>query len=151
MGSWKEILPDANGLYGGLLCPMEQAHFIKRISSLSLLSGAFGLYRGYTDLGTAVSGVWLTSILFWSNPQYGWRRNLDMTYVLITLLYQCWKATQSEYGSLYYILTASAITCFPIGHYYHRQNRTWVGCYWHSGIHIIANIANVILYYGDIP
>ena len=146
-----DIQPDANGLYEGRrVCPIDQARYIQKLAWLSLMSGGVAAYRGYYDLCVAVTGVWATSLLYWSKPTHGVRRTIDISYVMGSLLFHMWKASSASNRVPYFIVKLMAMACYPIGCYYQNRNLSWAGCFWHGGIHILGNVANIILYCGEI-
>jgi hypothetical protein len=128
----------------------EQYNIIFTISFLSLGSSIYAVYNGYYDLSICPGGIFLTSINYWRKPDYSWRRYLDMNYVMLALLYQLYKAYRSQYMIQYYSLTVVAVSMYPLGVYYYKQKQYWHSTYAHCILHIIANLANMILYSGRI-
>ena len=126
----------------------KQYKTIFRISFLSLGSSMYAVYNRHYLLSLCPGGVFLTSINYWRKPEHSWRRTLDMTYVLLALMYQLYKANRSEYRIQYYTLTLIAGSMYPLAIYYSRQKRYWHSTYAHCGIHVIANIGNIVLYSG---
>jgi hypothetical protein len=128
----------------------EQYKIIYNISFLSLGSSMYALYTGYYDLSICPGGVFLTSINYWTYPDYSWRRYLDMTYVGLALTYQTYKAYNSQYMLHYYSLTLVAMAMYPLGVYYYKKKLFWHSTYAHCVLHLISNIANIVLYSGRI-
>jgi hypothetical protein len=128
----------------------EQTTIIYNISFLSLGSSIYAIYNGYYYMSIYPGGVFLTSINYWRNPDYSWRRYLDICYVKYALICQLYKAYRAQYGREYYTVTFLAICFYILGFYYHKKNLYWHSTYSHCMLHIIANIANVILYSGQI-
>ena len=128
----------------------EQYNIIYNISFLSLGTSIYAVYNGYYCLSICPGGVFLTSINYWIYPDYSWRRYLDMTYVSLALMYQLYKAYSSEYMIPYYSLVFAAASMYPLGIYYYKKNKFWCSTYAHCTLHIIANIANILLYSGRI-
>jgi hypothetical protein len=106
----------------------------------------YAAYNGHYDLSICSGGIFLTSINYWRKPDYSWRRYLDMTYVKMALLYQLYKAYRSPYMVQYYTLIFFAVSMYPLGMYYYRKKQYWYSTYLHCALHIIANIANMVLY-----
>ena len=128
----------------------EQARLIWMLAWLSFVSGCVGVSQGHYDLSLVPFGVWTTSLLFWSNPVYGWRRRLDMFVVSSGVMYNYYRAYTASHMIPYYAITGCAVICYPIGHYYHAKGQTWKGCMWHGGIHILASLGNIVLYLGTV-
>jgi hypothetical protein len=145
-----DIPSEEGGLYDGLICTKDQARYIQKLAWLSIISSVVAAYRGHYDLCVAVSGVGATSLLYWSKPTYGLRRTIDISYVAASLLFHMWKATTATNKIPYFGIKIMAMLCYPIGCYYQKHNLSWAACFWHGGIHILGNIANIILYCGDI-
>lgn len=128
----------------------EQYKIIYNISFLSLGSSIYAIYNGYYGLSICPGGVFLTSINYWKYPDYSWRRYLDMTYVKLAIIYQLYKAYGSQYMVQYYLLMFLAVSMYPLGIYYYKKKLLWHSTYFHCALHIIANIANIVLYSGQL-
>lgn len=124
----------------------EQYNIIYYISFLSLGSSFYALYNCYYGLSICSGCVFLTSIIYWSYPDYSWRRYLDISYVCLALSYQLYEALNSQYMAYYYLLMFVSISMYPIGIYFYNKNLFWHSTYAHCALHIIANIANFVLY-----
>ena len=59
----------------------EQYHYLWKTSWCFLVATLYGAYKGHYAMLFAPGGVFITSILFWRKPTYGWLRDLDMYYV----------------------------------------------------------------------
>lgn len=80
-----------------------------------------------------------------------WRRKLDMVTVTIGVSYQTYYAFGSiQYNSLailtYIILIGFSAGLYIISNYLMKCGRLWLAAYTHASIHIVANIANIVLY-----
>lgn len=126
----------------------EQYSLIYKVSFLSLGSFACAIYNGQYALSICPGGTFLTSINYWRKPDYSWRRYVDITYVHGSLVYQVHRATRSQYMYQYYLLNLFAIYFFILGVYYYKENKHWHSTYAHCGLHIVGNIACVVLYSG---
>ena len=129
----------------------EQYSNIYNTSFLSLGSSIYALHNRQFALALCSGSVFLTSINYWRKPDYSWRRYLDMGVVKSVLLYQLYTAYGSPYMMQYYSLTGAAVGVYGLGVYYYKKNLHWHSTYAHCLLHIVANIANVILYYGASP
>ena len=124
---------------------------IYRVSWLILASALYAFYREHYRLAFSTLCIFLTSINYWRYPTYSWRRDLDMMVVKYGLAFQWFMAFNSENAYLYYFVSTVAMLCYKIGCYYHDNKQYWPSTYWHMMLHILANLANIILYYGEIP
>ena len=120
---------------------------IFKISFLCLGSSMYAVYNRHYLLSLCPTGVFLTSINYWRKPE-PWRRKLDMTYVLLALMYQVYRAYRSQYRLQYYTLTLIAGSMYPLAIYYSRQKLYWHSTYAHCALHMMANVANFVLYSG---
>jgi len=129
-------------------CILEpnQYKLIYRVSFLSFGSAVYAAYNGYYILSLCPGGVFLTSINYWRKPDYSWRRYVDMTYVNLALMYQIYVAYWSHCMIQYYSLVTLAISMYILGVYFYKRKLYWYSTYAHCGLHIIANIANIVLY-----
>jgi hypothetical protein len=128
----------------------EHYSIIYNVSFLSLGSSMYAMYNGYYGLSIYPGGAFLTSVNYWRKPDYSWRRYLDMFFIKYALSRQLHSAYGAEYAREYYTLTFIAVCFYGLGVYYYSQNLHWHSTYAHCTLHIIANIANVILYSGEI-
>ncbi len=127
-----------------------QSKCIWRVSLLFLLSCSYALYRGHYTLAVVPGGVLLTSLNYWRKPTYGWRRNLDMAFVLSALIYQNIRAYHMTNAVPYYHLMIFGASLYPIGNYLHKKKYYWGSTFTHCMLHIVANISNMVLYSGDV-
>ena len=138
---------------------MEQTYS----SFISFLSSIYALHCECYDLAAVPGGVFLTSVNYWRNPVYGWRRNLDMSYVAAALTYQNYRAyhllspsspssssssSSSQLPALltYYTLMGIGIGCYSLSVHLYKKKDIWSSTYVHCMVHVLANIANVLLY-----
>jgi hypothetical protein len=123
---------------------------IYRISYFSLLSALYAYYRSHYRLVVVPGSVFLTSINYWRKPEYSWRRDLDITVVKLALLYQCYMAQNSQYSKEYYTIVLVGCLCYPVGVYYYNKKDYWRSTFFHSLVHLLGNISNIVLYSGSI-
>jgi len=128
----------------------EYSNVLFKASFLSLGSALYALAKGHCYIGIVPLGVFLTSINYWRKPDYSWRRYLDMTYVHFAFSYQLYLARNAEYGRYYYAISFLSAGFYQIGLIYYKRKDYWRSTYAHTGLHIVSNVANVILYSGKI-
>ena len=70
-------------------CVIKYEHYsyIYRISFLCFFTSIYALHSECYELAAVPGGVFLTSVNYWRRPTYGWRRNLDMGYVICAVIY----------------------------------------------------------------
>jgi hypothetical protein len=111
----------------------------------------YAIYNCYYGIALCPFGVFLTSINYWHKPDYSWRRYFDMAYVQCAIFYQCYRSYRAQNATYHYTLMLLGISSYILGIYYYKKNLLWHSTYAHCMLHIIANIANIILYSGYIP
>lgn len=129
-----------------MILPEECAYVLWCISWLSCASGTFAVFRGYIDISIVPYSVWLTSINYWRDPDYSWRRYLDIVCVQCALWYQVYRAFGAQYQVEYYGITLLSMLfgCFGILY----RHDPWTSTLFHTSLHVLANLANMVLYSG---
>ncbi len=135
-----------------LVVPRNYGQMIAHLAPISILSGLYGLWMGHGfDIVIVPFSVGCTTYLYWHNPTYSWRRNLDMATVTVMCLYQAYRALYAEYMFMYLLFHATGIASYLCGmHYYYNKEEHYIGMLFHVGIHILPNIGNMVLYSGKI-
>jgi hypothetical protein len=128
----------------------DQYLTIFKVSFLLLGSCIYAIWNGYYHLSIYPGGVFLTSINYWRKPDYSWRRYLDMCYVHYALITQGYKVYNAQYAMEYYTLSFIACCFFLLGIYYYKRKLYWHSTYAHCALHIFSNVANVVVYSGQI-
>lgn len=140
-----------------LTLPIPQAHFIWYCAWLSLPSAIYA----YTHPATAhfapiPAAVFATSLLYWRNPiRNSWRRKLDIAVVSTGLSHHMYYAVYNparthtpDTTHNYLALIGMSMTSYVVSQYYSYHRLYWPAAYTHASIHLFANIANIVLYYG---
>jgi hypothetical protein len=125
-------------------------NYIWKLSWLHLPSTIYAINRGYYGSAFLLGTTCLTSLNYWRKPELGWRRNLDMTCVYITLGYNLITAYtySNKYVFQYYCLMALGVSNYPISIYFYNNNKIWTATILHGFVHIFAFIGNNLLYSG---
>ncbi|RLN96939.1 hypothetical protein BBJ28_00016151 [Nothophytophthora sp. Chile5] len=93
--------------------------------------------------------VLLTSLNYWRNPVKGWRRTADMSAVFGAVLYHaycCYAQCEDPLvQALYALFVANSGFCYLQARQAPNQD---VSSAWHCGVHLVGNLANVLLYLG---
>jgi hypothetical protein len=138
----------------------EQYIWIYRTSHLFLLSSLYAFMQQQYVFSLINSCVFVSSINYWRKPIYSWRRTLDIIVVSSTVIYKNITVYNSiaynsiTYNSfnikLYYFIFFTGSFLYPISIYYYNNNRYWTAVYLHMLLHIMGNLANIVLYHGVI-
>lgn len=127
-----------------------QYNLIFKLSFLSAGTHAYAVYNRHYLISICPAAVFLTSINYWRKPEICWRRNLDISCVMASLFYQIYRAQNSQYKLQYYTIKFFAVSMYPVSFYYYNKNLWWNSTYAHCALHIISNIASLVLYSGDL-
>ena len=133
-----------------LVLPPHLSKRIFRVSFLATSSIAAAVYNGRLDCACLATLVLCTSINYWRHPVLGWRRTVDMASAMGSLAYQllvvCPEAPRGGQAS-YLALTACGCGCYMNARYFSfaKQNKA-AGSAWHTGVHVLGNAGNIILY-----
>ena len=142
-----------------LTLPLPNAHFIWYCAWLSIPSAIYAYTHPATvHFAMVPAAVFATSLLYWRNPiRDSWRRKLDIAVVSAGLAHHMYYAltspgiqpstTRTTYLALIGVSAMSYIVseCYSCGH---CSSQYWPATYAHASIHLFANIANLVLYYG---
>ena len=101
-----------------------QSKCIWRVSFVSILSCSYAIYNRHYDLAVIPGGVFMTSLNYWRQPTYGWRRNLDMAYVALALVYQNKRAYHMPNAVQYYHLVGFGSLLYPLNVYLYKKSTT---------------------------
>ena len=117
---------------------------------LFLLSFLYALHRKHYQLAIVPGSILLTSIQYWKNPTYSFRRNLDIVVVHTSIGYQHYMAYNAKYASLHFVIYLTAALFFPISIYFYNKKQYYLYTFAHMTLHILSNAANIVLYSGQI-
>jgi len=134
----------------GCILYKEQYQFICKTSFLCIISGIYALHRGYYGMALGPTVVFLTSINYWRKPDFSWRRYVDMAVVKISLLCHFITSIRSNRFWSYNLTIVTSVLFYLLGIEYYKRKMYWHSTYSHSMLHLIANVANIILYSGEI-
>lgn len=137
-----------------LALPLPQADFIWRCAWLSVPSAIYAATAASaatTHLAVVPASVWATSLLYWHNPvRDSWRRTLDMAVVFSGATYQTYYAFRHIRNTpaiaTYAALIGCSAACYGLSHYFMGRGLLWPATYAHASIHLVANLANIVLY-----
>jgi hypothetical protein len=134
-----------------LVIQEKYSRYIYATSYISMASSIYGFTRGHHGLATLQFFTFLTSVLYWCKPLYGWRRNLDISAVVITTISHAIKSYNAENGHLFYRFMLCGIISYANSWYHQKCDRMWTATIFHSGVHLFACFSTVALYSGEIP
>ena len=129
---------DKDGLYDGLVVPKTHANYLFYTSFFSLLSSIVLFYKKSDNYIYTLS-IFITSLNYWRNPIYNWRRNIDMIVIFLSFFIIGIKFyIQSK---LMDILPTTIISfLFYVISNYFQDKYIHISTFFHSLIHIYPNI-----------
>ena len=142
-----------------LTLPLPNAHFIWYCAWLSIPSAIYAYTHPATvHFAMVPAAVFATSLLYWRNPiRDSWRRKLDIAVVSVGLTHHMFYALTSPgiqpstTRTTYLALIGVSAMSYIVSDSYsrgHCSRQYWPATYAHASIHLFANIANLVLYYG---
>jgi hypothetical protein len=137
-----------------LVIGQSHANVIWRAAWLSLGASCHALYIQQPGLAFVPAFVLCTSLNYWRNPvRQSWRRTVDMSTVFIGLCYQttlAYNMPDTRYRRAYFGCIAASGACYALGHLFMALNMPRTAAYAHAGIHVVANMGNIVLQRGNV-
>lgn len=131
-----------------VVLPPKYASRLFRSSFTTALSVLVAAQNGLWDCAAVAFLVLLTSLNYWRRPVRGWRRTADMTAVFAAVAYHvycCALCDDALYQAAYALFVVNTGFC------YFQARRTadlHVSSAWHCAMHVVGNLANMLLYVG---
>jgi len=135
-----------------LALPLPNSHFIWYNAWLSIPSAIYAYSRPESaHLAVVPASVWATSLLYWRNPvSNSWRRTLDMAVVFSGVTYQTYYAFRhirhTPAIAKYSALIGCSAALYGLSNYLMTRGHVWPSTYAHACVHLVGNIANMVLY-----
>ncbi|CAH0366917.1 unnamed protein product [Pelagomonas calceolata] len=134
----------------GLVLPPRCSAVILRRAFTTVLCSSVALVCARRDYAVISVGTLSTSILYWRKPRRGSvERQFDRLWVLLSFLYQGRSACR-ELGAgrlaTYWALALITLGCYARARRLGAAGSLDASARWHSGIHLVGNVANAILY-----
>jgi hypothetical protein len=123
-----------------------QSNYLWTTSWFSLFGFLYGLYNR-RQIAIFPGLIFITSINHWRNPIRGsWRQRIDIITVITCIYLQRSFGMNLEYYQLYCKIVTLGLSFYPLALYFSRRNEVWKSVISHSAIHIVGNLANIVLY-----
>lgn len=137
-----------------LVIGQSHANVIWWTAWLSLGASCHAIYIQQPGFAFVPAFVLCTSLNYWRNPvRQSWRRTADMFTVFVGLLYQttlAYNMHDSRYRRAYFNCIAASGACYAMGHVFMALNMPRTAAYAHAGIHVVANMGNIVLQRGNV-
>jgi hypothetical protein len=141
------VEPDNDGLYKGLVMPKPQADYLFYTSFGSLVGSLYGFYKKQYINSLGVFLIFVTSLNYWRNPVYGWRRNIDIITSILGLSINIITSHSHPRCIKLNLMLFISLLFYPLGFYFQHKS-IHLSAFSHSLIHIIGNLV-CISYYSD--
>jgi hypothetical protein len=129
----------------------DQAVVIWRLSFLIFFTAMHAYYRKHYDMAAISGTIFLTSVNHWRKPVYNsLRRKVDVTCVINGVIYHIIRANHTKSKEVYFTVLIFSLFFFFLGKYFDIKRHLWSSIYSHATFHLIGNVANNILYSGDL-
>ena len=129
----------------------NQYRLLTYTSCIPAFVSIYGFKRGYWDLASFSLGASITSVLYWTKPDYSWRRTLDVNFIRAAMLYHCLRGYNAEKGRIYFLINGFIIVLYVTESQFYLNKKYWLFTYAHILLHILGKTQNFILYTGHIP
>ena len=111
-----------------------------------LITSMIGLYNNYYMNTLSIFGVFLTSINYWRHPIKGFRRNIDMTMVSLSVIYNTYYVYDCVYGHYYISTIILGITIYMFSVWFYIKKYLVLSTLLHCKMHLLSNLANYLLF-----
>jgi hypothetical protein len=129
-----------------MIATPSQAKLLYYLSALGLLTGTAGIVNGKFGLGAGVCVGSYFAQNYWRDPQYGWRRNVDMAWLQVLIWSHLWYVSQSQVLVPYLEIQSLGVLFYALSWYHLKKGELWHATVYHGAVHLCAN-GSLLLYY----
>lgn len=143
----KSVFISCYSITGSLyMLSKEQSAYLWATSWCSLVSSLYGLYH-CRWIAILPYCVFCTSLNYWRDPiPHSPRRYIDIATVLVSASTQIYWSQHMENYVPYLRITIIGLSFYPFARILSYNGLLWPSVIVHSMLHIVGNIANVVLY-----
>jgi hypothetical protein len=121
-------------------------YYLTFTSNFTLLSIYYSYKLGFYIETILCTCLLLTSLNYWRYPTLGFRRNLDRFFAVTSVTVQTFHLRNQPAFYQYILLAFISIYCYRISNYCNNKKMINLSVFFHSMIHLLGNVANIILY-----
>jgi len=126
----------------------DQSDLLFWISFLILFTAIYAFIKRKYDISAICFIVFITSLNHWRDPQFGFRRNLDIAAVCLGFMYIFLRAILNNVRSLvFWTCYLAVVLLFGVGWHIYDMGYVWESTYSHCLLHLCGNVA-VVLFCG---
>lgn len=126
--------------------PKEDAKFLVALSKVGFGIGSIGILCGRPWLGMGVCIGSLIAQWYWSNPTYGYRRNIDLAWIQLLIWTHLWAVWGTPIFFQYVFVQVLGVVSYILSWILQKQNLTLYSVYFHGGVHLCSHISLLIFY-----
>lgn len=128
--------------------PKDQSDLLFWTSFLILFTAIYAFIKRKYDISAFCFLVFITSLNHWRDPQFGFRRNLDVAAVCLGFMYIFLRAILINVRSLvFWTCYLVVVLLFGVGWNIYDMGYVWESTYSHCLLHFFGNVA-VVLFCG---
>ena len=135
--------------FNGQTYAPKQTSLLLKTSLSTVACVVYAFNKRQHDFALCNAVVLFTSVNYWRDPKYTCkRRYIDIVVVLSSLFYHMCVAFHSQRALQYYTITGLGMCFYHLGCIHYNDKDYWRSAYSHSVLHILANLAQIVLYSG---
>jgi hypothetical protein len=108
------------------------------------------LKKGHVRLAVPLLLVFFTSINYWKDATNSFNRHLDINVVLLSYLFVNMSIERADHKIFFYKMLMFGMLFYPLARYNSSKRKFWMSVVCHSLMHVFCNLANMVLFSGDI-
>lgn len=129
-----------------LILEKKYSKWIYYTSFNLIIISMIGLYNNYYLNTLSVFSVFLTSINYWRHPIKGFRRNIDIMTVCLSIAYNSYYVYDCSYGHYYINIIILGIMIYIFSGLLYTKKYLRLCTLLHCNVHLLSNIANYLLF-----
>jgi hypothetical protein len=111
-----------------------------------IIISMIGLYNNYYLNTLSVLSIFLTSINYWRYPIKGFRRNIDIMMVSLSIAYNSYYVYDCAYGHYYISIIILGIFIYIFSVLLYTKKYLGLSTLLHCKVHLLSHIANYLLF-----
>lgn len=131
---------------GTQVIPYCYSKYLCYISLFGLATGIIGCYNNNIGLGSSVCIGTFIAVNYWRNPIYGYRRTMDILYILYLISIHMYYIYYSINRILYYFIQVIGIIFYYLGWYFQKNNNLSLSIISHCCVHLCAHCYSLLYY-----
>ncbi len=124
------------------------SNILFKTSFLFGLNTIYGFYQyfnnklHFNDVLLTNTLLFITSVNYWRNPVYGFRRKIDMMMAVTNIFYNTYTISNYPNAWISYFSIKMIIITYWLSWKYHLNGNKELGTFYHSLVHVFGNIGN---------